>query len=116
MENNQNPSRDYWNKDDLRVYILLYCANADLVTKDEELAYISEKINSAKYDAIKKEFDNDNDFQSIKKIEESISHLGYDKNDIAILTKELEELFWSDGAFDTMERAIMRHLKHLFNK
>ncbi|EDM44582.1 hypothetical protein SCB49_13460 [unidentified eubacterium SCB49] len=115
MEANKNPNRDYWNKDDLRVYILLYCANADLITKEEELEYITGKINSAKYNEIKKEFKNDNDYQSIQKIEESIGHLGYDKAQLEQLVVEIKELFWSDGQFDSVERAILLHLQRILN-
>ena len=113
MNATPNPSRDYWNKDDLRVYILLYCANADLVLKEEEQTYINEKIDSAKFDAIKEEFKKDNDYQSIKKIEESIGHLGYNQSQIETLIEELKELFWADDKFDNIERAIMRRLQHI---
>lgn len=113
MKSNPQASRDYWNKDDLRVYIFLYCANADLVLKEGEQAYINEKIDSAKYKDILEEFDTDNDYQSIKKIEESIGHLGYTKDQLDSLLLEIKELFWADGEYDNIERAIMRRLKHI---
>lgn len=116
MRANKNPSRDYWNKDDLRVYLLRYCANADLKLKKEEQAYIDEKINSAKYKSILEEFETDNDYQSIKKIKESIGHLGYTENQLESLTTEIKELFWADGDFNNVERAIMRHLNHILKK
>ena len=116
MKATPNPSRDYWNKDDLRVYILLYCANADLILKEEEQAYINKKIDSAKYNSIREEFEKDNDYQSIKKIEESIGHLDYNEDQIDSLIVEIKELFWADGNFDNVERAIMRHLEHILKK
>ena len=116
MEANTNSSRDYWNKDDLRVYVLLYCANADLVFKEEEQVYINEKIDSAKYNKILKEFNDDNDYQSIKKIEESIAHLGYNEEQLNTLIAEMKELFWADGDFDNVERAILRQLEHILKK
>ncbi len=112
----ENASRDYWNKDDLRVYVLLYCANADLILKEEEQAYITEKMNSSNFSAIEQEYSNDNDYQSIKKIQESINHLGYDENQLDNLIAEIKELFWVDGEFDNMERAILRHLEHILRK
>ncbi len=116
MRENKNSSRDYWNKDDLKVYILLYCANADLILKKEEKHYIHQKIGSAKYDAIREEFNEDNDHQSIAKIYESLGHLGYNLKQIDALISEVKELFWSDGKFDQIEQAVFRQLKHILNQ
>lgn len=113
MENNNNPSSTNWNKNDLKAYILLYCANADLLVKEEELAYINRQVKDAKYDSIRKEFDNDNDYQSITKIEEAINHLGYSKSQIEDLITDIKALFLADGKFDNMEQAIFRNLKHI---
>ena len=113
MLNESNPNRDYWNKDDLRAYILLFCANAVLIIKEAELSFIESALSTAKYDDIKAEFKADNDFVSIQKIQDSLTHLGYTEDQLDTLLAEIKQLFWSDGQFDTTERAVFRQLKSI---
>ena len=48
-----------WNKQELKIYILLLCANADSVKSKEEIELIKSKTNSETFDKIFKEFSKD---------------------------------------------------------
>ena len=113
MNANQNTTGENWSKEDLRVYIMLYCANADSNIDKDEIEFIKNKTHNAKYNDLRKEFDKDNDYQGTQKIEGAIKRLGYNENQIEVLVEELKELFWADGNFDTMENAILRHIKRI---
>ncbi len=115
MKDNQKNTSENWSKDDLRVYIMLYCANADLEFTEEEKEYIQEKTQNPKYKEIKREFDNDNDYQGMNKITDATKRLGYSKDQINDLLSELKELFWVDGEFDIMEHEILHHIKRMLS-
>ena len=53
-----------WTKDDLRTYLLIYCANADFSISEKELTLIKSRIEKSDFDKIKAEFEEDNDYQS----------------------------------------------------
>ena len=114
MNSNQNTAGENWTKDDLKVYIMLYCANADSILDDEEIEFIKEKTNNPKYKALRKEFDKDNDYQGTQKMEAAIKRLGYNETQIVDLINDLKELFWADGKFDSIENAILKHIKRIF--
>jgi uncharacterized tellurite resistance protein B-like protein len=116
MEKNLKASEENWTKDDLRVYIMLFCANADLTLKEEEIAFIKEKTHNAKYDDLRAVFENDNDYQGTEKIEKTIKRLGYTEGQIEDLIAELKELFWADGKFDAMENAILHHIERILKQ
>lgn len=113
MKPNENTAGENWTKNDLHVYILLYCANIDTTIDEDELEFINEKTYHPKYKAIKKEFDKDNDYQGTQKIEAAIKRLGYTETQIDNLLAEIKELFWEDGSFDAMENALLNYFKRV---
>ena len=50
-----------WTKEELKIYILIYCANADFSESKLETEYIKSKIQTSNFDKIHAEFENDND-------------------------------------------------------
>ena len=100
-----------WTKDDLRMYLLIYCANADFVESPEELEFIKSKIGHSDFAKMHAEFEGDNDYQSIQKIQKAYEALGYTSPDA--LFDEVREFFKSDGEFDILERNLMLYLKHI---
>ena len=106
-------SSNHWSKNDLQAYLLLYCANADFIGKEEELELITSKVNSSDYKAISKEFDKDNDYQSIQKIQDAVNRLNLSEGQIDELIAETKELFLSDGDFAAAERALFTGIKKL---
>lgn len=102
-----------WTKDDLRMYLLIYCANADFVESPEEMDYIKSKIGHSDFSKMHAEFEKDNDYQSIQKIQKAYEDLNYDSPDA--LFDEIREFFISDGEFDVLERNLIMGLKHILN-
>jgi hypothetical protein len=104
MENN-------WTKDDLKIYILIYCSNADFSESKLEKKYIKSKVESSDFDKIHQEFDNDKDYQSIQKIQASIAEHNFHNTDLLI--NEIMELFLIDHEMDILEENLLRGLKHI---
>lgn len=105
-----------WTHEELKGYMLLYCAHADFIVSQEEKEYIKSKVGVEKYRKIRKEFDEDNDYQQIQKIHNTIERLDYSKEEIDEAFKSIKKLFLSDGEMDILEQNIYRGLKHLLKK
>lgn len=102
-----------WTKQELGAYILLYCANSDYNEDPEEIEIIKSKVDKEHYKTIHQEFEDDNDYQSIQKIEEAIHRLGYSKKEIKTLISEMKALFLSDGNYDQTEKILFLGLKKI---
>lgn len=105
-----------WTHEELKGYMLLYCAHADFNVSQEEKEYIKSKVGVEKYQKIRKEFEDDNDYQQIQKIHNTIKRLEYSKEEIDEAFKSIKKLFLSDGDMDILEQNIYRGLKHLLKK
>jgi len=104
-----------WTKEEFQAYLLLYCASADMNISDEEKKIIKSKLCIEKFDAICKEFNNDNDFECIQKIIKTTERLNFNSMEKEELFKEIKELFFTDGDYSELERnleiGLMRILK-----
>jgi len=105
-----------WTKNELKAYLLLYCANADFIESEEEKELIRSNINDEKFTEIQQQFENDNDFQRIQKIQSSVVELQYSPSEIDSLIEEIKNLFLSDGKYDLLEENIFLGLKRLLRK
>ncbi len=101
----------HWTKEELKIYILIYCANADFSESKIEIDYIKSKMQPNNFEKIHNEFENDNDYQSIQKIQSSIIEHHYENNES--LLKEIMELFLIDDRFDVLEQNLYMGLKHI---
>ena len=108
-----NDYSTHWTKNELIAYLLLYCANADYVENESEIAIIQSKVDLIKYQAIHKEFEEDNDYQSIQKIQAAVERLGYSEAQIDDLILEMKDLFLIDGTLEAEENILFTGLKHL---
>jgi len=100
-----------WTKEELKIYILIYCSNADFIESKLEIDYIKSKLQNSNFEKIHAEFEEDNDYQSIQKILLSIKE--HDCKNDKTLMKEIMELFLSDGKYDILEQNLYRGLKHI---
>src|SRR5690554_1676435 len=105
-----------WTHQELKAYMLLYCAHADFIVSSEEKEYIMSRVGEEEYKRIRKEYEEDNDYQQIQKINATIVRLGYSKEEIDQTFQSIKELFLSDGEMDIMEQNIYRGLKQLLQK
>ncbi|MDC8000017.1 hypothetical protein POV26_03135 [Aequorivita todarodis] len=105
-----------WTHDELKAYMLLYCAHADFNVSKEEKEYIKSRVGEEKYRKIHKEFENDNDYQQIQKINAAIERFEYSKEEIDEAFQSIKKLFLADGEMDILEQNLYRGLKHLLKK
>ncbi len=102
-----------WSREELKAYILLYCANANFIETQEEKEYIKSKVGEEKYIKVHKEFDKDNDYQRIQKIQNTVGRFNYSEHEIDRLFENIKKMFLTDGSMDILEENIYRGLQHL---
>jgi hypothetical protein len=102
-----------WNQIELKAYILLFAAHANFNESKKELDFIKKRVGEKNLVHIQDEFDADNDYQHIQKIESTVERLGYKKADLEDLFIEVKALFVADGEFDILEQNLFRGLKHI---
>lgn len=102
-----------WSKEDLRIYILIYCAKADFNESNIEVDFIKSKLQNSDYDKLHAEFEADNDYQSIQKIQAALNYHGYSEKEVNSLFTEIKALFLSDGKYDQLEQNLLLGLKRI---
>lgn len=104
-----------WSKDELIAYILLFAAHSNFKESNHERNIIISKVDMATFQRIHDEFDQDNDYQSLQKIQEGLKQNNYTLEDIDQLLSDIKLLFHADGEFDILEQNMMLYLKRLLN-
>lgn len=102
-----------WSRLEFKAYLMLYAANANFFESEEEKEMVHNLVSDKTYQSIHREFEKDNDYQSIEKILLNIDKYEYDKNDLDVLIADIQLLFNADGKVDTLEENMLRGLKHL---
>lgn len=105
-----------WTHQELKAYMLLYCAHADFMITEEEKEYIQSRIDEKEYQRIRREFEKDNDYQRIQKINSTIERFNFSKEELDEAFDSIKKLFLSDGEMDPLEQNIYRGLKHLLRQ
>jgi hypothetical protein len=100
-----------WTKEDIKVYTLIYCANADFFEDDSEVEYIKSMINKSDYNRLHSEYESDNDYQSIQKINNALKYYDFSLKQKQKFFSEIKELFKADGDFDLLEKNMYMNLK-----
>ena len=102
-----------WNSNEFKAYMLLFCAYVDMVEQKEEQKLIREKVGKKTYKRIHEEFDDDNDFARIQKLQHTAQRLNYSTKEMDALIEETLELFKCDGKFLQIEQNMHRQLIRL---
>lgn len=102
-----------WTKDELIAYLLLFAAHSDFKESNHERNVIISKVDMNTFQKIHDEFDNDNDYQSLQKIQKSLAYHKYSKREIKQLLSEIKGLFYADGDFDHLEHQMFVYLKRI---
>ncbi len=102
-----------WTREELKAYILMYCAYANFIETKAEKEFIKSKVGEEKYKKVHKEFDQDNDYQRIQKIQATVARFDYSRNEIDRLFHNIKKMFLEDGEIDILEENIYRGLQHL---
>lgn len=96
----------HWTKEELQVYILLLCANADNDETEKERDMIQSKVSTEIFEKIYKEFSNDSEEKRLKKIDRNIHQHTYTNMELIDFRREIYEIFFSDCDFKMMEKRL----------
>lgn len=107
----ENPKT--WTKDELLAYILFYVSHSNLNETWNEKEYILSRVDKDVYKRVYKQFQKDNDYQSIQNIIEAVNAHDYYRNDLADLFADIKLMAFADGAYDQMEQATYSSLKKI---
>jgi len=102
-----------WTRLEFKAYLMLYAANANFFEAEEETELVHSLVSENTYRTIHREFEKDNDYQSVQKILYNIDKFEYDRNDLQVLIADIQLLFNADGKVDTLESNMMRGLQKL---
>lgn len=110
----EKPSR--WTKKELVAYILLYIANSDLHETNDEKDFIMSKVDRKTFAKVHEEFDNDNDYQCLQKIIESVKTHNYFKTDFSELFADIKLMLYADGEVHDMEDTTFMYLRKILKE
>ncbi|CAG5083213.1 hypothetical protein [Parvicella tangerina] len=106
---------EHWNREDLYVYTLLYCANADFDESIYEEAEIKAKYPTANYAQIHKTFDEDNDAVRAERILSVAKAHKMNKEDFEDLMDFIPTVIKADGHVSPEEEMMLHGLHELLN-
>lgn len=109
MTSKTNP----WTKEELQIYILLLCANADSNQSNEEIKLIKSKTDAKTFDKIYNEFRNDSEDESFDKIDDNVQLHDYSEVELKKLKNDMQEVFFTDKKFSMMEENLNRILDNI---
>lgn len=107
------PEQKQWSKVELKTYILLLCAKADLVETEEELNLIKYKTSIETFDNIYEEFCKDDEDVCFEKIQNAVGRHKYSYKELSELKKEIQEVFLSDKKLLMKEHYLGRVLDNI---
>ena len=105
----------HWTKEELVAYILLFTAHSNFDEANTEKNVIISKVDMQTFQRIHDEFDQDNDYQSLKKIIKGVEEHNYNTDELQSLFNDIKTLFLSDGEYDIMERNMFLFLKKILS-
>ena len=108
-----NEIKTNWTRPEFKAYLMFYAANANYSESEDETDMIHKIVSDDAYKLIHREFEKDNDYQSIQKILHNIEKFNYSKDELDQLVSDIKALFDVDGQFDLLESNMLRALKKL---
>ncbi len=102
-----------WSKEELKIYILLLCANSDSRQRKKEIKVIKSKDRTELFNRIYEEFSQDDEDTSLKKIEASIAQHEYTQMELMSLRQDVTEVFLADKKLKSSERYLDRLLDNI---
>tara|TARA_B100001029_G_C15037659_1_gene441281 strand:+ start:200 stop:535 length:336 start_codon:yes stop_codon:yes gene_type:complete len=102
-----------WTKEEFKIFLLIYASQTNFIETEEEIDFIRSRFSNSVIDKIHKDIKGLNDFQKSEIIVNHIKSNDYSQNDLDKILMEIEELYKSDGVFDSMEKSIFSMLTKL---
>lgn len=104
-----------WTFREFKAYLFLYAANSKYFETEAEKKKVRSLVDSQHYRKIHKEFEQDNDYQSIQKILQYVEKQGLKQKDLDVLLQEIRELIDTSEKPDLLEENMFLALKHLLH-
>jgi len=102
-----------WSYSDLKTFLLIYCANADLHETPEELRLISRDVTHARFEELTEFFVSNSDFDNLQAIVSLKPKYFADEAGVDKLVREMETLFRVDGDYSYIEKVILTALRRI---
>ena len=102
-----------WTKEELQIYILLLCANADSEESKEEIKIVKSKVDKKTFKKIYKEFGKDTEEERFEKIDNAIHLHEFSHVELEKFRNEINEIFLVDNHFAVMETNLNRILDNI---
>ncbi|SRX54430.1 hypothetical protein [Aequorivita sp. CIP111184] len=102
-----------WSKEELKTYILILCAKADKVEAEEEISFIKTKTSTEIFDKMYGEFQNDDEDESLEKIQDALERHHYSELEICELKNEIQKIFAADRKIPMAESNLGRILDNI---
>ncbi|MCB0444564.1 MAG: hypothetical protein R2812_08025 [Gelidibacter sp.] len=102
-----------WSKNELKVYVLLLCANADGLLAEDEIALIKSKTVEETFSKIYNEFSKDDEATSFDKIEDAIGRHEYAHKELSQFKKEILDVFAADNKIHMKESYLAKVLDNM---
>ena len=98
--------KKHWTKEELQVYILLLCANADNEETEEELDMIQAKVTKKTFVKMYALFKGHSEEERLQQIERNVHAHAYSNMELIAFRREVYEIFFSDCNFSMMEKRL----------
>ena len=86
-----------WSNEELKAYLILFCLNINFNKQNQDIDFSTLNIRENELNAIQKEFNKDNDYQSIQKIYKAIESNNCSTDYINSMFQEIKEIIISSG-------------------
>jgi hypothetical protein len=100
-------------KEELKVYILIFCASVDSDATEDEMNLVKSKTTPDIFNKMLKAFSVHSEKESIDKIEESIHLHEFTEMELAEFRQEIYKLFLTDSKFHRKEQSLDRILDNI---
>ncbi|MCP9198600.1 hypothetical protein MKO06_01690 [Gramella sp. GC03-9] len=102
-----------WSREELKIYVLLLCSEADFVQTPTELRFISTRVDGESFDRIYNEYLNDSENERIRKIRNALEHHEFSKDEREELKTEIHEMFLANDYISESERKLEEMLMEI---
>ena len=104
-----------WNKEDYYTYFLIYAAYADFNLAEEEKEYILDRVSKEEYKKMHRIFKKHNDVEKLEIFDYFLHNFCNEESDKEKLLREMQEVFWADGRFESLEHIFMMYFKKIIS-
>lgn len=111
-----NTTATQWSLDQFKVYVLLYCANAEGLDVQEMHDLIKYKVGYSIFRQVCREFSQDSDFTCIHKIQEQGKALNLQKAELKMLLTEVREFLEESGHNNAYDQLIRKHVRRMISE